>query len=146
MGGIALCLSASSSATAGALEPGGRRSALLEIRLSTPLHSAKSRDGDSFDGVVVRDATKHVAGEPHVPAGTPVKGTVLYAKPGGALKSVGVLTLQLTEVGETPVESSRNHMSADALRPSGTADLVLPSGTTLKFNVKASSAGDRRRR
>ena len=57
MGGIALCLSASSSATAGVLQPGGRRAAVLEVRLSTPLHSAKSRDGDAFDGVVVRDVT-----------------------------------------------------------------------------------------
>jgi hypothetical protein len=127
-----------------ALEPGGRRSVLLEVRLSKALSSATAKDGDPFEGVVVKDAV--VMGATEVSAGTPVKGTVLYAKRGGVMKTVGILTLQLTSVGPTSVESSRYHISADPERPTGTADVVLTRDTVLKFSVKAAQAGTRRGR
>jgi len=85
-------------------------------------------------------------GTTDVVPGTPVKGTVLYAKRGGVMKSVGILTLQLTSVGPTAVESSRYHISADPERPTGTKDVVLAPNTIIKFSVKASSAGSRRGR
>jgi hypothetical protein len=144
-GVVVLGLGSALPRAARAIEP-SRRSSMLEVKLLTPLHSAKSKNGDPFDGVVVKDKTKHVPDGSLVAAGTRVKGTVLYAKPGGALKSVGVLTLQLAEVGGVPVESSRFHQSADPLRPSGTEDLALPAGTILTFNVKASSGSARRGR
>ena len=126
------------------LEPGHRGSVLLEVRLSKSLSSATAKDGDAFDAVVVK--SRVVMGGGEIAAGTPVKGTVLYAKRGGVLKSVGVLTLQLTMVGATPVDSSRYHISADPERPSGTADVVLARDSIVKFNVKAASGGARRGR
>jgi hypothetical protein len=62
------------------------------------------------------------------------------------MKTVGILTLQLTSVGPTSVESSRYHISADPERPTGTADVVLARDTVLKFSVKAAQAGTRRGR
>ena len=140
---IALSVSVSTPAAA-QLEPGHRGSVLLEIRLSQSLSSATAKDGDAFAGVVVK--SRVVMGGGEIPAGTPVKGTVLYAKRGGVMKSVGILTLQLTSVGSTAVDSSRYHISADPERPTGTADIVLARDTIIKFNVKASSAGARRGR
>ena len=60
-----------------ALEPGGRGSVQLEIRLSRALSSATAKDGEPFDGVVVKASTS--VGTTDVVPGTPVKGTVLYA-------------------------------------------------------------------
>jgi hypothetical protein len=97
----------------------------------------------SFDGVVVKASTS--VGATDVTPGMPVKGTILYAKPGGVMKSVGILTLQLTSVGSTPVESSRYHVSADLERPTGTKDVVRARDTILRFSVRALSPGSRRR-
>ena len=142
---IALALAVFLTAPAFAqLEPGRRGSVLLEIKLSKPLSSATAKDGDPFEGVVVK--SRVVMGGGEIPPGTPVKGTVLYAKRGGVMKSVGILTLELKSVGPTPVNSSRYHISADPERPSGTADVVLARDTIIKFNVKAASGETRRGR
>ena len=98
----------------------------------------------AFDGediTVVVGAIIHKEPEwAALPAGTPVRGTVLYAKPGGVQKSIGVLTLELTSVGGQPVHSSRYHVSGDPVRPSGSANIELPRDTILRFSVKATDA------
>jgi hypothetical protein len=141
---IGVSLLTTSSPVVGQESP--RRTGLLQIRLSKPLSSGTAKDGQTFEGVVVKDAMVGTRGAMvTATAGMAVKGTVLYAKRGGVHKAVGILTLQLTSVGETPVESSRYHVSGDSLRPTGTAEAVLTSDTVLTFNVKASESSRSRR-
>jgi hypothetical protein len=128
-------------------QDGGRRTGLLQVRLSKPLSSATAKDGQTFAGVVVKDAAVGTRGTiVNATAGMPVKGTVLYAKPGGVHRAVGILTLVLTSVGGTPVDSSRYHVSGGSLRPTGTAEAVLTPDTVLTFTVSArQSTGSRSR-
>ena len=121
-----------------AAQEGPRRAGLLEVRLARPLSSATAKNGETFEGVVVKDTRLGTrGGQVAATAGMPVKGTILYAKPGGVNKAVGILTLELTSVGGQPVKSSRYHVSGDSVRPTGTAEAVLTRDTVLKFNVTA---------
>jgi hypothetical protein len=88
---IGVSLLATSSAVVA--QESARRTGLLQIRLSKPF-SGTAKDGQTFEGVVVKDAIVGTRGAMvTATAGMAVKGTVLYAKPGGVHKAVGILTL-----------------------------------------------------
>jgi hypothetical protein len=70
--------------------------ALIRVRINQPLDSSHSTPGERFQGVVVSDAV--VDGAVAIPRGATVEGIVVDAKPSGALKGRGELSLQLTQL------------------------------------------------
>lgn len=73
--------------------PNGTR---LTIRLGNTVSSGTAHSGNSFSGVLARDAVSN--GQTVAKAGTPVRGKVTYVKPSGRLHAPGVVTLRLTAV------------------------------------------------
>ncbi len=69
---------------------------LIRIRVNQPLSSNHSKPGMTFDGIVVNDIV--AGGAVAIPRGAAVQGKVVDAKPSGALKGRGELSLQLTQV------------------------------------------------
>jgi hypothetical protein len=68
----------------------------LKIRLRTPLSSAYSRSGESFEAVL--DEGVVVRGKLLVPRGTTLTGRVVTAKPSGGVQNPGYLRLTLSEI------------------------------------------------
>jgi hypothetical protein len=85
--------------------PAGR---LIQIRLSQPLSSKDSQDGQSFSGSVAESV--EVAGQPVIERGAAVHGTVVAAKAMGHFKGGALLQLRLDSItikGERrPVETN----------------------------------------
>lgn len=69
---------------------------LLLVRLDQPLGSKISQAGEPFSATLPRAVT--VGGEPVIPAGTAVSGTVLDAKPLGRFAGGAALQLRLTSL------------------------------------------------
>jgi hypothetical protein len=68
----------------------------LTVRTNSTLNSGTARSGQSFRANLVRDLI--VDGKTLAKAGSPVKGTVTYAKSSGRLHVPGQLTLRLTSI------------------------------------------------
>ena len=66
----------------------------LTVRIDSQVSSATAKAGQTFHGNLVHPVT--VNGKTVVPASTPVKGKVTYAKASGRLSQPGELTLRLT--------------------------------------------------
>lgn len=73
--------------------PGG---SMLRIRINEGLDSKHAQPGSIFDGVVLNDVVAD--GAVAIPRGAAIQGTVVDAKPSGALNGRGELSLQLTQV------------------------------------------------
>ena len=69
---------------------------LLRVRINRFLASDKTPAGTTFDGVVANDVV--AGGEVAVPRGATVHGTVVNAKPAGALGGRGELAVQLNSL------------------------------------------------
>jgi len=81
--------------------PSGTR---VSVRSNGSMSSATAHVGDAWDGTLTKDLV--VDGKTLFPAGTAVKGKVTNAKPSGRLHAPGQLTVRLTSIGGTPVNSS----------------------------------------
>ena len=68
----------------------------VTVRLGSALSSATAKPGEAWVGTLARDII--VNGRTIAKAGTPVRGTVVSAKPSGRLKDPGVLSLRLTSI------------------------------------------------
>jgi hypothetical protein len=68
----------------------------LTVRLSQPVGSKISQPGQSFSGTVAHPVA--IGGKTAIPAGTPVSGTVVDAKPLGRFAGGASLTLKLTSI------------------------------------------------
>jgi len=68
----------------------------LTVRLAEALGSKISSPGQSFGATLSRDVT--VDGNPVIPAGSTVRGTVVDAKPLGRFKGGAILELRLTSI------------------------------------------------
>ncbi len=76
----------------------------LSVRLSSEVSSATAKAGQAWEGTLARDVV--VNGKTVAKAGTPVRGTVTYAKSSGRLHVPGELTLRATAVGDQAVQTS----------------------------------------
>jgi hypothetical protein len=70
--------------------------AMVRIRITQSLDSARAKAGDQFDGIVVNDVAG--GGAVAIPRGAAIHGVVVDAKKSGALAGRGELSLQLTQV------------------------------------------------
>jgi hypothetical protein len=95
----------------------------LAVHLRTPLSSATSRAGDSFEAVLEEPIV--VRGKTLAPGGASVTGKVLDAKPAGELQELGYMRLALTAV-------SLNGRSF----PIQTSSIFVKSGSRAKRNLR----------
>ena len=86
------------------------RGTTLVVRLGEAVGSKISTPGQTFRGTLSRDIT--VAGNPVIPRGSTVRGTVVDAKPLGRFKGGALLELQLTSVN---VNGSERRISTTPL-------------------------------
>jgi len=70
--------------------------ATLRMRVNQTLDSARVKQGEHFDGIVVNDVVAD--GAVAIPRGATVEGTVADVKKSGVLSGRGELSLQLTQV------------------------------------------------
>ena len=69
---------------------------MLRVRINRLLASNNVKPGDHFDGIVANDVV--AGGFVAIPRGASVQGTILDAKPSGAIKGRGELSIQLNTV------------------------------------------------
>ncbi|ADW68269.1 BON domain-containing protein [Granulicella tundricola] len=69
---------------------------LIRIRVNQTLSSQHSQPGSNFDGIIINDVV--AGGLIAIPRGATVRGTVVDAKPSGALNGRGEMTLQLNQI------------------------------------------------
>ncbi len=97
----------------------------VTIRTSELIDTDRNRVGDAFDATLEEPLT--VDGRTVAPAGTPVKGSIAYAKESGKLTGQSELILELTELklnGRTyPIRTS-DHVEVGASRSRRTAGTV----------------------
>ncbi len=84
------------SPTAGFASDGIPAGTVVTIRLQSPLSSANSRSGDSFQAVL--DEPVVVAGKTVASPGAPVTGSVVAAKASGGMHDPGYLRVTLTSI------------------------------------------------
>ncbi len=101
---LALTLLISAYALAANIPAGTR----LTVRITDQLSSGRAHVGQSFDGVLVRNAV--VNGKTVAKAGTPVRGKVTHVKPSGRLHHPGEITVRLTSIalkeGHVPLSTT----------------------------------------
>src|SRR5258705_3737132 len=76
----------------------------VRVRSNGSMSSATAHVGDAWDGTLTKDLV--VDGKTLFPAGTAVKGKVTNAKSSGRLHAPGQLTMRITSIGGTPVNSA----------------------------------------
>lgn len=76
----------------------------VSVRSNAAMSSATAKIGDAWEGTLAKDLV--VGDNTLFKAGTAVRGKVTNAKPSGRLKDSGLLTLRLTSIGGTPVNSA----------------------------------------
>jgi hypothetical protein len=84
------------SPTAGFASDGIPAGTVVTIRLQSPLSSADSRSGDSFQAVL--DEPVVVAGKTVAPLGAPVTGSVVAAKASGGMHDPGYFRVTLASI------------------------------------------------
>jgi hypothetical protein len=84
------------SPTAGFASDGIPAGTLVTVRLQSPLSSADSRSGDSFQAVL--DEPVLVAGKTVAPPGEPVTGSVVAAKASRGVRDPGYLRVTLASI------------------------------------------------
>ena len=85
-----------SRASAQSLKPGTP----IQVQLLTPLDTGTARAGQEFSATLAQPVS---AGKTVWPKGTQVKGKVLEAVSSGRLNRAASITLQITEIGNSPV-------------------------------------------
>jgi hypothetical protein len=112
----------------------------LTVRLAEAVGSKISSPGQSFRATLSRDVT--VDGNPVIPAGSTVRGTVVDAKPLGRFKGGAILELRLTSITVNGA-SQRIETSAltTTLKGKGKRTAVMAGGGTALGAIVGGLAG-----
>jgi hypothetical protein len=116
----------------------------INVRLQQSADSAQTRNGEMIGAMLI--APVKCSDGKTLPAGTPVKVTVLASAPAGKIDSRGELTLQVTHVGTIAVMSDaqtffgqEGHKDLPDAAPAKGTEANVATGTTLKFHVAPTS-------
>lgn len=111
----------------------------VRVTLTAAVSSGVQKNGDTVQGKLASAVRTNMG---FLPAGTPVKGTVVSAAKAGEIASGGVLSLQLTSVGGVHVitdvrdfSGAEGHKDVADAAPAKGAEAVVALGTLLQFRV-----------
>ncbi len=131
-----------SASSAQSIKPGSE----IQVRLLSRLDTGNAQAGQDFLATLAQPVSSEV--KEIWPKGTAVKGEVVEVVSSGRLQKPASITLQLTQIGNSPVETAPEQIDGTShagrnvamAAASGKQEIVLPAETPLSFVIAGNPA------